>query len=212
MTSSLVDLFESEEITLKTPLSLSTSFRFPLQSPEARREVLEGAAWLLLPGIGWLMNMGHRIEMVHRMHRGRPAWPAWTSRQRLLSNGLITFLGMLYYYIPGALLWYFGETGTGGFLLCLATLAIPGYMTHYCKNFEMREIFNPALALSRALQGGWAYWKAWGIALSALALSFVGLLFGLGFFASSVWFWQVAGFSFASVFTERYELGATSPE
>jgi hypothetical protein len=79
-------------------------------------------------------------------------------------------------------------------------------MTHYCRAFDVREIFDPMLAFSRALQGGWAYWKAWAIALSALALSFLGLLFGLGFLLTSVWFWQVAGFSFASVFTRRFEL------
>lgn len=210
MLKKLVRFWESEEVTLRTPLSLSTSFRFPLQSPQARHEVLEGAAWLLLPGIGWLMNMGHRIEMVHRMHLGQSAWPSWTPKGRLLRNGSITFLGMLYYYTPGALLCHFGETFVGWMLLILATLAIPGYMTHFCKNFDGREIFNPVLAFSRALQGGLAYWRAWGIALTALALSFFGLLFGLGFFVSSVWFWQVAGFSFASVFTDRYRLDATA--
>ena len=44
------------------------------------------------------------------------------------------------------------------------------------------------------------------VALCALALSFVGLLFGLFFLVTSVWFWQVAGFSFATVFTQEFEL------
>jgi len=197
---------EETPISLETPLSLTTSFRFPLQNAQARREVLKGAAALLVPGLGWLMNMGHRIEMVHRMHHGLSPWPAWTDQRRLLRNGWLTFLGMVYYLSPGAALCYFGETGVGALLLTLAVLAIPGYMTHYCLAFEAREIFNPLLAFSRALQGGWAYWRAWGIALAALGLSFLGLLFGLGFLLTSVWFWQVAGFSFASVFTNRFEL------
>lgn len=206
-----LDRIERERIRLGSPLSLSTSYRFPLQSEQARREVLWGAALLLLlPGVGWILNMGHRIEMVHRMHHGQEPWPAWTNYRRLWRNALFTFLGMLYYYSPGALLLYFGYPAPGRLLLMAATVAIPGYMTHYCKNFEVAEIFNPGLALSRVFQGGLAYWKAWGIALSALALSFVGLFFGLGFLVSSVWFWQVAGFSFASVFTQRFELGAAS--
>jgi hypothetical protein len=46
-------------IDLSTPLSLTSSFRFPLQSPESRREVAWGAVLLvLLPGIGWFLNMG----------------------------------------------------------------------------------------------------------------------------------------------------------
>lgn len=203
----ILDSWESETVNLTTPLSLSTSFRFPLQSERARREVLWGAALLLLlPGVGWLLNMGHRILMVHRMHHGQDPWPSWTNYRELFRHGLITFMGMLYYYTPGALVAYFGHRETGIALLLAATLAIPGYMTHYCKNFDITEIFNPLLALSRAFQGGLAYWRAWGIALTALCLSFLGLPFGLGFLVTSVWFWQVAGFSFATVFTGEFEL------
>jgi hypothetical protein len=42
-----------------------------------------------------------------------------------------------------------------------------------------------------------------------MLLSFGGLLIlGVGFVFTSVWFWQVAAFSFATVFTQRFELGA----
>ena len=51
-----------ETIGLSTPLRLGTAFRFPLQHQLARRELLWGAFLLLvLPGIGWLLNMGHRM-------------------------------------------------------------------------------------------------------------------------------------------------------
>ena len=199
-------------IDLRTPLSLRTSFAFPLQTAEARREVLIGAAWLLVPFIGWLLNMGHRVVMVHRMMHGEPAWPSWGHPLQLLRHGLVTFGGMAYYYAPGAALGWAGwRTGSaalmacGAALLLLATLAIPGYMTHYCRAYDVREIYDPVRALSRALQGGRAYWRAWGIALCSLALSFAGLLaLGIGFLVTSVWFWQVAGFSFARVFAQRY--------
>jgi hypothetical protein len=204
-----------ERIGLGTPLDLRSSFAFPLQSADSRREVLIGAALLLLPGIGWLLNMGHRVMFVHHMLHGRPAWPAWRRWPQLLRHGVVTFGGMIYYYAPGLLLagagWRLGVPlliAAGAVLVVLATLAIPGYMTHYCREFDAAEIYNPARALSRALQGGAAYWHAWAIALAALALSFAGLLaFGVGFLVTSVWFWQVAGFSFARVFSQRY-LGA----
>lgn len=205
-------------IGLRTPLSLRTSFAFPLQTAEARREVLMGAAWLLVPFIGWLLNMGHRVAMVHRMMRGLPAWPAWRDPLQLLRHGAVTFGGMVYYYLPGGVLAWMGwrtdsvaMMAAGAVLLALATLAIPGYMTHYCRDFDVREIYDPVRALSRAVQGGAAYWRAWGIALCALALSFVGLLgLGVGFLATSVWFWQVAGFTFARVFSQKYILPAGS--
>jgi hypothetical protein len=201
-------------IDLRTPLSLRTSFAFPLQTAQARREVLIGAALVLLPVVGWLLNMGHRVVMVHRMMHGLPAWPSWRDPWQLLRHGAVTFGGMVYYYLPGAALAYFGwRSGAvwmmalGGVLLLLATLAIPGYMSHYCRAFDAAEIYDPVRALSRAIEGGRAYWRAWGIALCALALSFVGLLaLGIGFLVTSVWFWQVAGFSFARVFSQEYDL------
>lgn len=201
-------------IDLRTPLSLSSSLQFPLQHAQARREVLVGAAWLLVPVVGWLMNMGHRIRMVHNLQHGRPAWPAWGAPAELLRHGTITFLGMAYYGAPGVGLVAAGAWWGSAPLLVLgvvlwlaAVVAIPGYMSHYCRAFDAREIFDPFRALSRVRQGGRAYWYAWGIALCAMALSLVGLLaLGLGFLVSSVWFWQVAGFSFATVFTQRFTL------
>ena len=207
-------------IDLHTPLSLRSSFAFPLQTTQSRREVLWGAALLLLPGIGWILNMGHRIMFVHYMLHGRQPWPAWKDYGALLKHGLIAFGGMLYYYIPGAVLGYIAWQKNSFPLLIsavllglLATIAIPGYMTHYCREFDPSEIYNPARALSRAFQGGRNYWHAWGIALAALFLSFFGLLaLGIGFLVTSVWFWQVAGFSFARVFThshlDRYDRSA----
>lgn len=208
----------TESINLQTPLSLSTSFGFPLQSAQSRREVLIGGLLLLVPFIGWLLNMGHRIQMVHQMMHGQPAWPAWKNYRQLLKHGCVTFAGMLYYYTPaivcGAIAWQTGSTVSGVLALVafvLATIAIPGYMSHYCREFNVAEMFNPALSARRVLDCGRPYWHAWLIALTALALSFLGLLaLGIGFFFTSVWFWQVAGFSFATTLSHKYALGTSS--
>ena len=90
-------------IDLSAPLSLRTSFLFPLQSPLARREVLIGALWLLVPGIGWILNMGHRVMLTHRMQHGLPAWPAWRNYRALMKHGLITLAGMIEYHLPATL-------------------------------------------------------------------------------------------------------------
>lgn len=210
-------------IDLRTPLSLRSSFAFPLQSPEGRREILIGAALLvLLPGLGWLLNMGHRIAFVRRMQRGLPPFPAFSDPGRpwhevyreLARDGLVTFFGMVFYHAPGAALSVAGYAlrstpfvVAGAVLWLAATAVVPGYMTHYCKEGNVRAIFDPRLAVRRVHEGGAAYWHAWLIAGSALVLSFVGLLaFGLVFFVTSVWFWQVAGFSFATVFSQRFAL------
>jgi hypothetical protein len=202
-------------INLSTPLSMRSSFLFPLQSAASRREIFWGGALLaLLPVIGWLLNMGHRIMVVHRMQRGQPPWPAWRDYGKLLRHGLITAGGMVYYHLPGLLVayaaWSLRSVALGlvaGVLLLSATIAIPGYMSHYCREFDLTEIFNPFRALRRCIQGGAGYWRAWLITLTALAVSFVGFLaLGVGFFVTSVWFWQAAAFSFASVFTQNFAL------
>ena len=201
-------------IDLRTPLSLGAALRFPLQSAASRRDVWIGGLWLLVPGIGWLLNMGHRVRVVHRLQRGETPWPAWEQPGELLGHGVYTFLGMLWYGWPGVTLaglgWWQGSVWVGGLgvaLWALAVVAIPGYMSHYCRAFDRREIFDPLRALSRVRQGGRAYWKAWGIVLPTMLLSFVGLLgLGVGFLFTSVWFWQVAAFCFATVFTQRFDL------
>ena len=84
-------------------------------------------------------------------------------------------------------------------------------MSHYCVAFDAKDMFNVRLSFSHVFAGGRAYWHAWLIAIAALALSFLGLLaFGIGFLFTSVWFWQVAGFSFASVMTQQHKLATRS--
>ncbi len=207
-----------QEIDLTTPLSRRSSFRFPLQSALARREVVIGGLWLLVPGIGWVLNMGHRIMMVHNMQHGRPAWPAWRDYPSLLRHGTITFLGMIEYHSPAVACWVIAWYAdiwalwvVGALLWLVATIAVPGFMSHYCVAFDAREIFDPVRAMSRVLEGGKAYWRAWSIVVVALALSFLGLLaLGVGFLFTSVWFWQAAGFSFATVFSEKFGLRESS--
>lgn len=201
-------------IDLHTPLSIRDAFAFPLQNRLARREVLIGAALLCIPVLGWILNMGHRIQFVHNMQHGLPPWPVWRNYGKLLKLGVVALLGMIEYNVPPFIAGYFAwrlasiPLAVAALLLALlATLAIPGYMTHYCKRFDAREVFNPLRALHRVYQGGAAYWRAWGIALAALLVSFSGLLcFGVGFLITSVWFWQVAGFSFATVFSNEFKL------
>ena len=214
-----------DPVSLRTPLRLRNSFVFPLQTADGRREVLWGAVLLVaLPGIGWLLNMGHRIAFVRRMQHGLPPFPAFSDPERpwhavyreLMWDGFVTFLGMVYYHAPGAVLLGAGAllhsaplAVAGAIVWLAATATVPGYMTHYCAHGNVLEILNPLVALRRVREGGRGYWHAWSIVLAALALSFVGLLaFGVGFFVTSVWFWQVAGFSFATVFSQRFALVA----
>jgi len=201
-------------IDLQSELTWENAWKFPAQTPESRKDIVIGGLLLLVPVVGWLLNMGHRVRVVHRLQNNQTPWPAWENPKELLGHGLLTFAGMVWYGWPGVTLFVIGWSiesmelmGLGITLWLLAVIAIPGYMSHYCKEFDRREIFNPARALSRVREGGAAYWKAWAILLPAMLASFAGLLiFGVGFLFTSVWFWQVAAFSFACVFSQRFEL------
>lgn len=134
------------------------------------------------------------------LHGNGMVWMAWVALIRL-----------------GTTLETVGLTWVGVVLFLIAVSAIPGYMSHYCRNYDWREIFDPFRALSRVHQGGAAYWKAWSIVIPVMLCSFGGLLFlGIGFLWTSVWFWQVAAFCFATEFTPGFDLdrrgGAPEPE
>jgi len=99
---------------------------------------------LLLPLLGWLLNMGHRIVLVNAMQQGRAPWPAWHSWGTLLRHGVITWLGMLYYYTPGLALlswaWPAGQVlpaavFTG--LIALANLAIRAASQNAVSNLDV---------------------------------------------------------------------------
>src|SRR5207249_9288493 len=100
-------------------------------------------------GIGWLLNMGHRIQMVHKMQSGASPWPSWCEYGRLLKDGTVTFLGMVEYYLPAIVVGLLAWSNDSNTLLVVAavlgvgaTLAIPGYMSHYCRRLDVREIFD----------------------------------------------------------------------
>ena len=55
------------------PPGLTESFWFPLSTPAARADlVVGGTALLLLLPIGWVLNMGHRLDVVYRIFHDEP--------------------------------------------------------------------------------------------------------------------------------------------
>ena len=50
-----------ERTTLESPLTSRNAFLYPIQDNRSRCDILIDAISLLVPGIGWLMNMEHRI-------------------------------------------------------------------------------------------------------------------------------------------------------
>jgi hypothetical protein len=188
-------------------------FAFPLSSREARRDLFAGGTFLFAPFVGWILNLGHRLEVIGRLCRDDPPYFRGFDRPplRVFSRGLQAFFAIALYLSPStaaAAASFAASQSGGGAALPLAILAgalfaaavyvLPGGMTYNAAYDDMSYLYRPDKAFRRAVAGGSAYRRAWLIGLAAIALSPLGLLaFGVGFFYTSVWAWTVIGYAFS---------------
>ena len=199
---------------LPTQLSLRAAFEFPVATLEGRHDILIGglAVILLLP-IGWILNLGARLDVVQRLFnddppyfRGFKPW-RWTFRRGCVSAATI-FCYLSPTMLFAALAWYTHRVGSSPWILdaliaiaaaafVLGVFTLPGCMTVYACEKDADVLRHPARAFARARQAGGIYRKAWMISLAAVALSVFGLLaLGIGFVFTSVWAWEVVGYAF----------------
>ena len=201
-------IFQDRDIPIDGDMTLKNALLFPLQNALARKELLFGALFFIIPPIGWIINMGYRMNLVHSHHHDQPMWPSWKDWPLIIKNGLVGALAFFVYMGGGVLIatlsYYYDFTAgviIGAVLAAIGTFLIPGFMTFYCINFDIREVFDLSKALKRIRIGFKKYLKAWGIVLISASISTLGLLFfGVGFFVTTVWNWQVAAFCFCNVF------------
>ena len=77
-------------------------------------------------------------------------------------------------------------------------------MTYNAAFHDISYLYRPDRAFARAWEGGKDYLWAWIIALSAILISFLGLLaLGIGFLYTSVWAWMVVGYAFSRALSLR---------
>ena len=78
-------------------------------------------------------------------------------------------------------------------------------MTVYAVEDDPSILRKPVTAFLRVIAHRKTYFLAWWISCLSIFLSFLGLLgFGVGFFFTSVWAWDVAGYSFTlALYSER---------
>lgn len=171
-----------------------------------------------LPLLGFVLNMGYRLQLVRRMQQGERLWPGWNNWSCLLRQGSVATAAIVFYNIPvllciglAAVFWSWRLLVLSLVIGLFVTFFIPGFMTFYAHDQNLAHVISPWLAWGRVVAGGWIYVRAWGIVCCACFLSFLGLaVFGIGFAWTSVWFWQVAAFCFSRVFSEQYKLRMTT--
>lgn len=203
---------EPLHIDRTAPPSFRESFRFPIFTPAARRDLLIGGTTLIIPPLGWILNMGHRLDVVYRIYHGQPPYyrgfrpygKTWI-RGLKAAAAILTYLGpslacggAAYLYDLKSL-WYVSAP-----LFMIAIYILPGGMTYNAAFHDISYLYRPDRALARAWEGGRNYVWAWLIALSAISLSFLGLLaLGIGFLYTSVWAWMVVGYAFSRALSLR---------
>src|SRR4051812_11522462 len=111
----------------RSALTFADCFSFPLRSVEGRRDVLVGALWLLTTLPGWVLNLGHRLEVVHRLYRDeQPPFRGFGPVLFTLQRGLTAWFAIALYLSPAALLataaWLLWPGGAG--LMCASAAVI----------------------------------------------------------------------------------------
>jgi len=195
---------------LPSVLTWRDAFLFPVRTPEARRDMLTGAlVLLLLLPFGWILNLGHRLNVVHRLYKGEsPFFRGFAPWGATFWRGCVSATAIFFYLLPantafvGA--WVCRTTAayrpllaSGAAAFVLGVFTLPGCMTVFAVEGEATILRQPIRAFRRAWSHRSNYLRAWGISLAAISLSFLGFA-GLvvGFFFTSVWAWQVVGYAF----------------
>jgi len=199
---------------LPVRLDWRTAFLFPIATPDGRRDVLIGGTLiLLLWPVGWVLNLGNRLNVVARLHAGEaPYFTGFRPWRSTLVRGCVSASAIATYLSPaaalGALAHY--ESANGGHpatvaaigvasaaAFVLAVFTLPGCMTVYAVEGEASILRDPVKAFRRAWSRRAGYLRAWAIALASVTLSFLGALGALiGFLYTSVWAWEVVGYAF----------------
>lgn len=194
-------------------LALGDCFRFPVSTPEGRRDIWVGGTLLFTVLIGRIFNLGHRLEVIHHLHQGcRPDFQGFTPWGRTFLRSLPAFAAIATYLAPSVFVGAIGvwlldgaAVAAGRIALDLAALlflggvfVLRGGMTYNAAYRDISYLSRPDKAFRRALGAGRIFLRIWTIALCAIGLSFLGLLvFVVGFFYTSVWAWLVVGYAFS---------------
>jgi len=198
-------------------VEIREALSFPLSSEAARRDLLVGGTVLwMLPGVGWILNLGHRLDVVYRIFHGEaPYYRGFAPWGPCFKRGLKAFAAICTYLSPAALcagLAYLTSPALyvlSGVFFCLAIYTLPGGMTYNAAYNDISYLYRPDKALKRAVEGGAAYLWAWCVAILAVTGSALGLLaLGVGFFYSSVWAWMVVGYAFSRALSLTEQPGA----
>lgn len=198
---------------LPKQLTLREAFLFPVSTAQARLDVLTGGVlFLFLLPLGWVLNLGNRLNVVARLYVGeQPVFRGFSPWTYTLRRGCISFATICCYLSPAAATGALAvamklhgyekshllPAALSAALFVLGVFTLPGCMTVFACERDATVLRSPVRAFQRAWRQRGPYLKAWAIALAAVSLSTLGIFaLGFGFAFTSVWAWEVVGYAF----------------
>ncbi len=110
---------------MQEDLSWRECFSFPIATPGGRRDILIGGLLLFTLIFGWILNLGHRLEVVHRLARGETPYLRGFSPWRLTFwLGMRAFAAIATYLLPAVLLALLGTFTRGSVQIVLFALSL----------------------------------------------------------------------------------------
>ena len=195
--------------------SLRDLFGFPLRSRQSRHDiVMGGLLFLLVPFVGWALNLGHRYLVMRRVYRNEP--PYFRGFRPILEKArasvIVMWGGLWYLGIAMTMLipWVVGMRTTATLVLLVmgvVTFAIglflfPAAINTFVRDGNATILRRPDQAFAHMRRAGRAYLWAWCVGAASIALSCAAVvLLVVGFFIASAWAWSVIGVAFGCAMT-----------
>ena len=90
---------------MRENLSFIHCFSFPFSTPQARKDWLWGSLLLCTLLIGWILNLGHRLDVVHRLYHNQPPYyRGFHPVKQTFVRGLQAFLAITVYLCPAMII------------------------------------------------------------------------------------------------------------
>lgn len=174
----------ADDSELRRSPTLGEVWGFPVRRRGRRRDMAIGALLLVaLPGVGWVLNLGHRWRVMERLYTDDPPWfRGFTPLGGTLARGLgVVAMGGAYLG-PGAIVVAVGLSvedarsgtalvGLGFALLLLAFHSFPVAMARFAMSRDVRWLVGHRMAYREACSHGRPYVRMWAITWTAIALS-----------------------------------------
>src|SRR5262245_6013632 len=128
---------------LPRALTVRDAFAFPVATREARRDLLIGGCLLVLLLVGWIFNLGNRLNVVSRLRAGdRPYFRAFRPWGYTFKRGCVSFATISAYLSPAVLFgllafWFrqqrfaaghYSMAALSALAFCLGVFTLPGCM------------------------------------------------------------------------------------